>query len=79
MDLEWRPNDYAWDPETLVAKPTSSGAEHGTIHKTAKSSSKRRVKNVPKVICQIDSCGMRLDAPYYRVSKYFDSHTIFFV
>lgn len=70
MDHLWNPTDYAWDPEKLVAVREPSGpTSHSAKDKLPKSSSKRRGKNAPVLICQIEGCTTRLDSPYYRVCE----------
>ncbi|KAL4522827.1 hypothetical protein Ndes2526B_g00843 [Nannochloris sp. 'desiccata'] len=69
MEPEWSPKDYTWDAETLVAtrqKESSPSMDFGASHKAGKNKKIRNRKNLPKVICQIDGCGLKLDAPYYR-------------
>jgi hypothetical protein len=71
MGTEWSPSDYAWNAELCVAenaRATSPSDEIDTeTFPKMKNGKRRHVKNLPKIICQIDGCGIRLEASYYRV------------
>lgn len=76
MDHLWNPTDYAWDSEKLVAARESSGptSDLSAKDKLPKGSSKRRGKNAPVLICQIEGCTTRLDSPYYRKYRVCPNH-----
>lgn len=67
----WNPQEYSWDPESLIAavdpvetvKVVSAKASGGGKRRTAKSKGQS-----PELFCQIAGCGARLETTYYRVS-----------